>query len=290
MENKICLITGANSGIGKETAIALAKQGMHIIMVCRNPETALSARQEVLAASTTKKVDLYLCDLAIQDQVTDLARKIRLDYDRIDVLINNAGLILQKRKTTPDGLEATMAVNHFSPFLLTNLLLDLVRRSAEGRIINVSSMGHKFSGINFNDLQSASNYSSFKVYAMSKLANILFTRKLAQILEPEGITVNTLHPGAVSSNFGSGNGNVANLVLKIIKPFMISASQGAKTSIFLASSPKVKGITGIYFNKSMPAKPSVDALSTYNADRLWEESVKITRLHERLRELETERV
>ncbi len=288
MENRICLITGANSGIGKETAKALARKGMHIIMVCRNPDTALTARQEVLEQSTTKKVDLYLCDLSVQDQVVDLARKIRQDYDRLDVLINNAGLVLQTRKTTPDGLEATMAINHFSPFLLTNLLLDLLRKSSEARIVNVSSMAHKFSGINFNDLNSEKSYSGFKVYSMSKLANLLFTRKLSQILEPEGITVNALHPGVVSSNFASGNGSVTDVLLKVVQPFMISSQKGAQTSIFLASSPQVKGITGLYFNKSMPAKPGIDALSNFNANRLWEESVRLTRLHDRLRELETE--
>jgi NAD(P)-dependent dehydrogenase (short-subunit alcohol dehydrogenase family) len=286
MDSKICLITGANSGIGKISARELAKMGMTIVMVCRNEKTGREAQQEIIAACGHERVDLMLCDLSSQQQIIDLAKRVYKKYDRLDVLINNAGLILENRQETVDGYEYTFAVNHLAPFLLTNLLLELLRKSPEARVITVSSEAHRFSGLELNDLQSQ-QYTSMKAYGMSKLANILFTMQLSKELEQDDVVANCLHPGVVATNFAGTFGGLGKLLVTISRPFMIGPEKGAETTVFLASSPKVKGISGLYFKNKRPATPSRNALSDYNAKRLWEESIKLTRLEERLQEMKS---
>jgi len=278
-QDKICLITGANSGIGKVTAMELARKGMTILMVCRNAQKGEKARQEVISAAGHQRVDLLLCDLSDQKAVRKLADEVHQRYPRLDVLINNAGLIIEKRTTTAQGLEYTFALNHLAPFLLTHLLLDLLRKSDEARIITVSSEAHRIARLDFSDLQSERKYGSMRAYANSKLANILFTRELAAQLEGERITANCLHPGVVATQFGSGfKGGFANVLLFLGRPFFISPEKGAQTSVYLASSPEVRGITGLYFDKKKPKTPSDQALSQYNAQKLWALSKQLTQL------------
>lgn len=281
-KNTICLITGANSGIGKVTARELARQGMHILMVSRNREKAEAARQEIISATGNQRVDLLLCDLGSLDDVTRLAMDIRRNYPRLDVLMNNAGLIVNQRETTKDGFEHTFGVNHLAPFLLTNLLLDWLAKSPEPRVITVSSEAHKFARLDFSDLQATKKYSAWVAYGNSKLANILFTRKLAQEVQPLRITANSLHPGAVKTNFGSSFGGAIGMFMKLSSPFFLTSEQGAETSIFLAASPEVKEQTGLYFVKKKPKTPSKDAQSNFNMNTLWTVSKELVRLDQRM--------
>jgi NAD(P)-dependent dehydrogenase (short-subunit alcohol dehydrogenase family) len=276
--NRLCLITGANSGIGLVTARELARQGMDLIMVCRNAAKGEQARQDVLAASRTKKVDLLLSDLADFASVRKLAAEVRDRYGHLDVLVNNAGLMIDQRTTTPQGIETTFATNHLGPFLLTNLLLDLLRKGREPRIVHVSSEAHRFARFQPDDLVMPKKYSSMVVYGNSKLANILFSNELARRLAPDGITSNSLHPGVVKTNFGSGSSSVFSLLLGLARPFLLTAEQGAETSIYLAASPEVQGRTGLYYDKKKPKTPSQDARSDYFARELWELSSRVTEM------------
>jgi NAD(P)-dependent dehydrogenase (short-subunit alcohol dehydrogenase family) len=276
---RIALVTGANSGIGKITARELARQGMRVLMVCRDARKGEAARQAIIAESGNRRVDLLLCDLSDQEAIVKLAAAIRSQYPHLDVLINNAGLIVEKRLTTPQGLEYTFALNHLAPFLLTHLLLDWLRKGEDARIITVSSEAHRFARLDFSDLQSEKQYSALRAYANSKLSNILFTRQLASIVKSAGISVNCLHPGVVATNFGgSFQGGFSRLLLWLGRPFFISPEKGAETSIFLASSPEAQGMTGLYFDKKSPREPSSQALSQLNAEKLWDQSLKLTRV------------
>ncbi|QHT67918.1 SDR family oxidoreductase [Rhodocytophaga rosea] len=282
MTGRICMITGANSGIGKVTALELAKQGMEIIMVCRDNKRGEEARKEIIAQSNNQKVHLYQCDLGIQADIVKLVQKIQQDFTSLDILINNAGLVLTERQTTQDGYEATFAINHLGPFLLTNLLLELLKKGKEPRIITVSSEAHRLARLNFNNLASPANYGAWVAYGNSKLANILFTKYLAELVSPFGITANCLHPGVVATRFGKGNSGWIGTFFSIFSPFLITAQKGAETTVYLATSPEVKQITGEYFNKKKPKTPSKEALSRYNAEKLWELSINLTNLEKHL--------
>ena len=274
----LCLITGANSGIGLITARELARQGMDIIMVCRNAQKGEQARQEIMAASRTKKVDMLLCDLSDFRSVRKLAEEVHKKYDHLDVLVNNAGLIANQSSTSAQGVETTFATNHLGPFLLTNLLLDLLRKGSEPRVISVSSEAHRFAKFNLDDLVAPKKFSSMRAYANSKLANILFANELARRVAADGITSNSLHPGAVKTNFSVGNNGAFALLFGLARPFLLTAEQGAETTIYLASSPEAKGKTGLYFDKKKPKTPSADARSDYFARELWAMSSRVTRL------------
>ncbi|MBD0260563.1 MAG: SDR family oxidoreductase, partial [Cytophagales bacterium] len=272
----LCLITGANSGIGLVTARELARQGMDIIMVCRNAAKGEQARQDILAASRTKKVDLLLADLADFGSVRKLAAEVRGRYSRLDVLVNNAGLVMDQRTTTPQGIETTFATNHLGPFLLTNLLLDLVRKGHGPRIVHVSSEAHRFARFRPDDLVAPKKYTSMVAYGNSKLANILFSNELARRLAPDGITSNSLHPGVIKTNFGAGASGVFGLLSGLARPFLLTPEKGAETSIYLAASPEVKGRTGGYYDKKKPKTPSADARSDHFARELWALSSRLT--------------
>lgn len=283
MSTKICLITGANSGIGKVTARELAWQGMDVIMVCRNAAKGEEARAEVLSVAKGK-VDLLTCDLASQESIVQLSRVVHQTYDHLDVLVNNAGLILDQPAQTAEGFEATFGINHLGTFLLTNLLLDLLQKGTEPRIVTVSSDAHKWGKWDLNDVAHPKEFKSLNAYATSKLANILFASELARRVKEFGITSNSLHPGAVRTNFGAGaDSGLFVWLFNLARPFFLTPEQGAQTSIYLASSPEVKGVTGQYFVKKRPKAPSRDAQSERNAQQLWEKSVKWTRLDERLK-------
>ncbi|MBX2996984.1 MAG: SDR family oxidoreductase [Caldilineaceae bacterium] len=281
MAGKVCMVTGANSGIGKITALALAKRGATVVMVCRSRERGESAQREVVAESGNDKVDLLLADLSSMASARAMVDAFKAKYDRLNVLVNNAGALFAERQESVDGLEMTFALNHMGYFLPTVLLLDTLKASAPARIINVSSGAHRAGRVDFDDLQSQRKYSSFPVYAKSKLENVLFTVELARRLEGTGVTVNALHPGFVRTNFGgnsTGNGIVTLLFRLFVKFFAISPDKGAETSIYLATSPDVEGVTGQYFDKKKAAEPASQAKNMETARRLWQESERLAGL------------
>ena len=278
MDGKVVLITGGTSGIGKATAIALAAMGANVTITGRNRERGEKAVKEVRRESGNEEVELILADLAVQAEVRRLAEEFRERHDRLDVLVNNAGLVISKRTETPDGMETQFATNHLAPFLLTNLLLDLLEKSAPSRIVTVSSEGHRWGKMDLGDLQSTKRYRGFPVYGMTKLANIMFTYELAERLRGTGVTANTLHPGGVSTNFGNNNNGVMTLLFRAFKPFMRTPEQGADTVIYLASSPDVEGMTGKYL---ADRKIKVAADAAYDEGlqkKLWEKSEELTGL------------
>jgi NAD(P)-dependent dehydrogenase (short-subunit alcohol dehydrogenase family) len=219
-----------------------------------------------------------LADLAVQAEVRRLAEEFKERHDRLDVLVNNAGLVLSERTETPDGLEMQLATNHLAPFLLTNLLLDLLKKSAPSRIITVSSDAHRWGKIDLNDLQSKKRYRAFPVYGTTKLANIMFTYELAERLEGTGVTANCMHPGGVSTNFAVGSRSPVALLFRAFKPFMRSPKQGADTLVYLAASPEAEGMTGKYLADRKVKAPSDAAYDQTTRKRLWEASEELTGL------------
>ncbi len=277
LTEKICLVTGANSGLGKITTHELAKMGATVVMVARNRERGEAALKEVQQASGNQHVQLMLADLSSLNGIRQLAAQFKAEYGRLHILVNNAGAIFKNRQLSVDGYEMTFALNHLNYFLLTNLLLDLLKASAPARIINVSSGAHSGGTINFDDLMMENKYRSFAAYGQSKLANVLFTYELARRLEGSGVTTNTLHPGGVATQFGSGQGFMG-WIMKLLRPFLLSPEQGAETQIYLASSPEVEGVTGKYFDKKKPVKSSKESYDTAVAKRLWQLSEQLTGL------------
>ena len=277
MGGKVVLITGGTSGIGRAAATALAAMGAEVVVTGRNRERGEAAVEEVRRASGNEGVSLMLADLSVQADVRSLAQRFREGHDRLDVLVNNAGLVQSKRTETADGLEITFAVNHLAPFLLTNLLLDLLKESAPSRIITVSSEARRGASIDFDDLQSERRYRGFQVYGMTKKANILFTYELAERLEGTGVVANCLHPGAVSTNFAQNNRGPIALFFRLFKPFMRSPEQGADTLVYLSSSPEAGALNGKYLTdrkEVSPAEPRDEAAQK----RLWEVSEELTNL------------
>lgn len=271
MNGKIVMVTGATDGIGKATARGLAAMGATVVITGRNPAKTAATVDELRAATGNDKIDSLLADFASLAQVRQLDEAFKQKYDRLDVLVNNAGAVFAQRDETDDGFEQTLAVDHLAPFLLTNLLLDLLKKSAPSRIVNVSSEGHRFGPINFDDLQAERRYSAMKVYGQAKLANVLFTYELARRLRGTGVTVNALHPGGVASNFGAGQpGPLTQVVRFFITRFGITPEQGAQTSIYLASSPEVDGVTSKYWIKSKPVRSSSASYDNEAAARLWQ--------------------
>lgn len=275
MRDRVVLITGATSGIGRATTLALAPLGAELVLLCRDrakgEETAAAAR-----AAGAGSVDLLIADLGIQSEVRRAAAEFLASGRPLHVLLNNAGVVNVQRSETADGIEATFAVNHLAYFLLTTLLLDRLRASAPARIINVSSDAHKFGPLDFDDLQNTRRYRVMKVYGQSKLANILFTAELARRLEGSGVTVNSLHPGAVATGLGNNNGPWARGLIRLLRPFFRSPDNGAATSIYLASSPAVAGVSGRYFVNCRERTPSRAARDMDSARRLWAVSEEMT--------------
>jgi len=278
MEGKVVLITGGTSGIGRAAATALAAMGAEVVVSGRSRERGESAVEEIRDTSGNEKVSLMLADLAVQAEVRGLAEEFRDRYDRLDVLVNNAGIIQSKRTETPDGIELTLAVNHLAPFLLTNLLLDLLKESAPSRIVTVSSEARRGAQIDFDDLQSERRYRAFKVYGMTKLANILFTYELAERLEGTGVVANALHPGGVNTNFGNNNRSFGTLIFRAFKPFMRTPEQGADTVVYLAVSPEAGKMTGRYLTDRKVVSSFQDPHDEVMQKRLWEVSEELTNL------------
>ena len=275
MNGKICLVTGATDGIGKVSARVLAEMGAKVIIVGRNPEKSAAVLTELKSISRNENIDLLMADLAVMKEVRDLAEQVISRYDRLDVLLNNAGGYFAKHEITSDGLEMTFALNHMSYFLLTNKLMGLLKSSVPARIVNVSSDAHYGVDIEFDNLNGEQDYKAWKAYQKSKLANVLFTYELLKKV-PADITVNCLHPGFVATNFGNNNGGFVSPVLKIAKRiFAIDPEEGAKTSIFLCSSPEVEEVSGKYFFKCQPKTSSRESRNMDTAKRLWQISSDI---------------
>src|SRR5690348_9172780 len=251
IQGKICMVTGANSGIGKATALALAQMGATVVMVCRDRARGEQARSEITTTSRNTAVDLLLADLSSQQSIRHLVEHFQHHYPHLHVLINNAGATFPgRRRETVDGVEMTLAVNYLAPFLLTNLLLDRLTASAPARIVNVSSHAHASGSIQLDDLQAEKRYRPMRTYPQAKLAVVLFTYELARRLHGTGVTANCLHPGFVATHFAQRDAGLAfRLLVKVMGSFGTSPHEGAKTSIYLASSPEVEAVTGHYFVK-----------------------------------------
>ena len=277
MQGKTVVVTGANSGIGLETAAALAAMGARVIVTARNADKGRGAVAAIAQrAGGEAQVQLVVFDLADLSSVRRGAGEILEQAPRVDVLVNNAGLVLSERAETVDGFEATFGTNHLGPFLLTNLLLERIRASAPARIVNVASTAHNAArkGMPFDDLQSEKKYATMRVYGQSKLANILFTLELARRLEGSGVTANSLHPGTVRTGYGA-DGDARGLLafgIKIASPFFLSPAKGARTSVYLASDPSVAGVSGQYFVKCKAKQPKRWARDPEAARRLWQVS------------------
>ncbi|WP_413310294.1 SDR family oxidoreductase [Bacillus sp. 1P10SD] len=278
MYGKVCLVTGASQGIGKATAIALAKMGATVVMVSFDQVRGEAALKEIKSISKNENIELLLADLSSQQSIRQLADRFKQKYTRLDVLVNNAGVMKWKQEFTTDGIESTFAINHLAAFLLTNLLLDLLKASAPARIVNVSSSAQSMGKIEFDDLDGRKKYSGIKAYNQSKLANVLFTYELERLLQGTRVTVNCLHPGVVRTNFGNTESLFFKVFGTLMKPFMLPPDKGAETSVFLASSPEVDGISGKYFVKKKPVNSNPISYDEITSAKLWEVSAKMTKL------------
>lgn len=275
MKNKIALITGATSGIGKETAKALAKEGMKLVLPVRNLSKGEALREEIHTLTGNGSVELFQCDLSSMDSIRSFVRDYNENYDRLDVLVNNAGVWEMKRSESKDGIENTFAINHLAPFLLTNLLLDKLKASAPARIVTVSSMAHTTGKINFDDIEGKRRWSWMGSYAQSKLANLFFTRHLAKELEGTGVVANCLHPGVVSTHLFDKMPKMLHPAMKLV---MIPPHKGAETSVYLATSPEAQNFTGEYLAKKKIRKTSAYTYNKEVAEKLWKVSKKYTGL------------
>ena len=270
MTGKICLVTGSNSGIGKETVLALSKMDATIVMVVRDKTRGDKALTEIVNQTGNTKIDLMICDLSSMDSIRRFAEEFKKTYARLDVLINNAGAVFNKRQVTPEGFERTLAVNYLAPFLLTHELLTLLKDSSPSRIINVTSGLAKKGRVDLEDLQSEKKYAGMQTYSNAKLMLIMFTYELARRLEGKRVTANMLMPGFVATNLAKNSGSLRSSILfKIVRPMQISAKKGAQTSVYLASSEEMMAVSGKCFSKK---KISITCPASYNEKmqkRLW---------------------
>ncbi|QPJ63624.1 MAG: SDR family oxidoreductase [Candidatus Nitronauta litoralis] len=270
MHNKTLLITGANSGLGRVSAEHFAGNGAEVILVCRNQEKAIAARDEITAKTGNANLHAYSADLSAVEEVRKLGKKIIENHPRLHILMNNAGVLLGERRETVDGYETTFATNHLAYFLLTRLLIDRLKESAPARIINVSSMVHAWGTINLDDIFMKRNYRALPAYYQSKLANVMFTYALAKRLEGTGVTVNCLHPGIVDTGFGREGSFLYKLSKAIARPFFyINPERGAETQIHLAESDDIKHLSGKYFTKKKAVKSSTLSYSVEDQEKLW---------------------
>ncbi len=273
MRGKVCLVTGSNSGIGKVTALVLARYGAQVVMLCRNPARGEAAQAEIKAKSGNQAVDLLVADLTSPGSIRQAVQEFLNRYTRLDVLVNNAGGLTPGRVLSAEGIETNFAANYLGPFLLTNLLLNVIRSSAPARIVNVSSLAHVYSKLDLENLQLERGFSGFTAYSRSKRALILFTYELARRLAGSGVTVNCLHPGFVRTEMGSSG-----LVMRLSRFIQISPEKGARTSLYLACSPEVEGVTGKYYSNCKPVRSVPQTYDQALAARLWEISALLTGL------------
>ncbi len=270
LSGRVILVTGANSGVGKATSIRLARMGAVLVMMARDPRRGEEALSEVKSASDNPHVHLMLCELASFADISRFVEQFSRRFERLDVLVNNAGIYLLRRRMSTDGLEKMLAVNHLAPFLLTNLLLDMLKKSAPARIVTVSSASHRIGRIALDDLQRQHRFRPNQVYGETKLMNILFTYELARRLEGSGVTANALHPGFVRTNLAQReNGWLVRLLAPLAFIFGASPEEGAETPVYLATSPEVQEVTGRYFVKKRAVR---SAPITYDEEfqrQLW---------------------
>ena len=280
MKGRTVLVTGASSGIGLETARALAGQGAKVVLLCRSQERGEAALAEIRRTVPDADLHLLLADLYSLAATRAAAAEYKRRFDALHVLVNNAGLIHATRELTSDGFEKTFALNHLSAFLLTHELGDILERSPPARVVTVASLAHKWGNLDFDDLHGERAYSQMGAYGTSKLCNILFASELARRMTAAGkkITSNSLHPGTVASNFGQSGNWFMKYGTKIAAPFMLTSAKGARTSVYLASSPEVEGVTGKYFVKCREATTTARGSDAALARRLWDVSAKLTGL------------
>jgi NAD(P)-dependent dehydrogenase (short-subunit alcohol dehydrogenase family) len=279
MKGKVCVVTGATSGIGLVAAEHLAASGARLILVGRDKGRGEVTLARIRNKAPTAELRIHYADLSRLAEMNHLAAEIAALEPRIDVLVNNAGAMFNERKVTEDGLERTFALNHMAYFVLSNRLKERLIAAAPARVVNVASDAHRGNTLDFSDLQAARDYRGFKVYGRSKLANILFTRELARRLAGTGVTANCLHPGFVATRFGDNNNGLFRVGLGLAKQlFARSPEKGAETIIYLSTAPEVARTTGGYFAKSQPATPTAQARDDAAARRLWEESARLANL------------
>lgn len=281
MRDKVVVITGGNSGIGKVTATEIAKMGAHVIIVCRNEDKGRAVQEDINALTGLNNCDLFLCDFSSHASIKKFAKEFRMKYNSIDVLINNAGSIIGERQVNDEELEMMFATNHLGYFLITHYLLDLLKAAENARIVNVASLAHRFTSMRWDDLQGEKFYNSWIQYGLSKLCNILFNKELAYRLKKDtNIASNCLHPGNINSNFGKGGNPLIKFLMANFGFVLTSPEKGAETSIYLATSPEVKGKTGLYWYRKNPTIPSMEAISSENSRHLWDISLKLTGIKE----------
>ncbi len=279
MQGKICLVTGATSGMGKETALGLARMGATVVLVARDSTRGKETQREITRQSGNEHIDLLLADLSSQQEVRKLAAEFKTKYQQLHVLVNNAGAVFTKRQTTVDGLEMTFALDHMAYFLLTNLLLDTLIASAPARIINISSQAQGFGKINFDDLQSEKSYGlfGFTAYGQAKLANVMFTYELARRLQGTGVTVNAVGPGLVATNFGVSNRGILSSITKFAMRSAKTPADATKTAIRLASAPELQNETGKFYYNEREIHSSKLSHNVATQKRLWEVSEELTK-------------
>lgn len=276
MTNKIVMVTGANSGIGRVTSRELAKMGATVVMVCRNQLKGQAVQEDINAEIGGDRVHLLLADFSSHESIRQMTEQFKCKFDKLDVLVNNAGIMVKEKMMTDDGFEYSMGVNHFGYFLNTHYLLDVLKENNKARIVNVASMAHRMATQDWENMNGEKSFQYFKQYSLTKLCNIQFSNQLAKYLEGTSITTNSLHPGMVNSNFGKGA--YPSIVNAFADIFMVSPEKGAQTSIYLASSPDVKNITGAYFADSKRRFPSSLANNANACEKLWNWSLEQTNI------------
>ena len=278
MQGKVCLVTGATSGIGQEAAKELAQRGATVIVVGRNADKCAKTATQIRQQTGNAQVESMVADLSSLKDVRALAQQFKSKYSRLDVLMNNAGAIYLSRQASVDGFELTFALNHLTYFLLTNLLLDTLIASAPSRIINISSAMHYNAQLDFDDLQNARKYDGMKVYGQSKLANVLFTYELARRLEGKRVTANAVHPGMVATNFAANNGALGKIVRPLMNLGSISIARGAATMVYLAVSSDVDGMTGKYWVEKKERHSSLGSYDEAVQKKLWQVSEEMAKV------------
>jgi NAD(P)-dependent dehydrogenase (short-subunit alcohol dehydrogenase family) len=280
MQGKTVVITGATSGIGEVAACQLAAAGARVVLIARDRARGAQALQRLESVAPGKNHAAHYANLSRLAEMKRVAETIAATEPQIDVLMNNAGAVFATRQVTGDAIELTFATNHIAYFVLTHFLLERVKATPGARIVSTASDAHKRAKLDFDDLTFEKGYSGFAMYGRSKLMNILFTRELARRLQGTGVTANCLHPGFVNTRFGEGNGGLASLALRGAKKFALTPEEGAKTLVYLASSPEVAGVSGQYFHDCKPVAPSEEAQNDADAKRLWDVSAQLAGLAE----------